>query len=197
MRCPRLGIGRAGPLLSLPVERPTGFRLSGAYDQLSGARLVAFRQRPSLLSVPRLHPASVGVLGSARVSRSVGKIARSDRSPIAWLLYACVLFNLMACGVAHGQMAGLMLSGLDGQFCLATGGDAAAGGGAGNQPAASDASSLTCPLCAGLTLSTVVLLLLAWLAGTRAAVAFPGSQRENDSPRYHWPPANPRASPMV
>jgi hypothetical protein len=31
---------------------------------------------------------------------------QTDHSLIAWMLYACLLFNLLACGTAHGQMTG-------------------------------------------------------------------------------------------
>jgi len=45
------------------------------------------------------------------------KITRGDRSLIAWTLYFCVLFNVFACGLAHGQTMGLALNGVGGQFC--------------------------------------------------------------------------------
>ncbi|HBX56256.1 MAG TPA: DUF2946 domain-containing protein, partial [Pseudomonas sp.] len=45
------------------------------------------------------------------------KLARTDRSLIAWMLYFSVLFSAFACSIGHGQMAGMQLSGLDGQYC--------------------------------------------------------------------------------
>ncbi|MCK1786706.1 DUF2946 domain-containing protein, partial [Pseudomonas sp. TNT11] len=45
------------------------------------------------------------------------KIARADRSFIAWMLYCCVLFNVFACSIGHGQMVGMQLNGIGGQFC--------------------------------------------------------------------------------
>lgn len=45
------------------------------------------------------------------------KLARADRSIIAWMLYCCVLFNVFACSIGHGQMVGMQLNGLGGQFC--------------------------------------------------------------------------------
>ena len=45
------------------------------------------------------------------------KPAPSTRTLTAWLLYASVLFSLFACGLHHGQMSGLELSGLDGGYC--------------------------------------------------------------------------------
>jgi hypothetical protein len=45
------------------------------------------------------------------------KIARADRSLIAWMLYCCVLFNVFACSIGHGQMVGMQLNGIGGQFC--------------------------------------------------------------------------------
>ncbi|MCF5311540.1 DUF2946 domain-containing protein, partial [Pseudomonas lurida] len=45
------------------------------------------------------------------------KLARADRSLIAWMLYSCVLFNVFACSIGHGQMVGMQLNGIGGQFC--------------------------------------------------------------------------------
>lgn len=45
------------------------------------------------------------------------KLARHHRSLLAWTLYACVLFNALACSLGHAQSAGLQLSGLDSLFC--------------------------------------------------------------------------------
>lgn len=45
------------------------------------------------------------------------KLARTDRSLIAWMLYGCVLFNVFACSIGHGQMVGMQLNGISGQFC--------------------------------------------------------------------------------
>jgi len=52
------------------------------------------------------------------------KLTRSDRSLIAWTLYFCVLFNVFACGLAHGQVTGLTLNGVGGQFCSSQGSSA-------------------------------------------------------------------------
>lgn len=49
------------------------------------------------------------------------KLISADRSLIAWALYFCVLFNVFACGLGHGQMMGLELNGVGGQFCSALG----------------------------------------------------------------------------
>jgi hypothetical protein len=45
------------------------------------------------------------------------KFTRSDRSLLAWMLYCCVLFNVFACSIGHGQMVGMQLNGIGGQFC--------------------------------------------------------------------------------
>ena len=42
------------------------------------------------------------------------KFARADRSLIAWMLYCCVLFNVFACSIGHGQMLGMQLNGIGG-----------------------------------------------------------------------------------
>lgn len=47
--------------------------------------------------------------------------APSHRPHIAWTLYFCVLFNVFVCGLGHGQMAALEITGVGGQFCHALG----------------------------------------------------------------------------
>ena len=39
------------------------------------------------------------------------KFSRTDRSLLAWMLYCCVLFNVFACSIGHGQMVGMQLNG--------------------------------------------------------------------------------------
>ena len=126
------------------------------------------------------------------------KFAHQDRSLIAWMLYACVLFNLFACGLHHGQMMGLQLSGLGGEFCstgpdsgpaLDDDGGVAVGGGW--------FGSFTCPLCASITLSIAVLFGLAWLLRPARSRPYPREIRCKAPPRHHWPSANPRASPLA
>lgn len=119
---------------------------------------------------------------------------RHHRSLIAWMLYGCLLFNLLACGIHHGQMSGLQLSGLGGQFCSDDAPHSAGLDGDLGDSATSVWSSLfSCPLCASITLSLALLFGLTWLLRPGRT---PLSAREDDSqshPRYAWPPANPRA----
>jgi hypothetical protein len=42
------------------------------------------------------------------------KSVRTHRSPVAWLLYALILFSGLACSIGHGQMLGSMMSGAAG-----------------------------------------------------------------------------------
>ena len=39
---------------------------------------------------------------------------------MAWMLYCCVLFNVFACSIGHGQMVGMQLNGIGGQFVQST-----------------------------------------------------------------------------
>ncbi|MGA8136759.1 MAG: DUF2946 domain-containing protein [Pseudomonas gingeri] len=113
------------------------------------------------------------------------------------MLYACVLFNLLSCGIAHGQMSGLTLNGAGGQFCsLSKGGTADIGGDMAAQSKGSWASNFSCPVCSSSILSLVFLFCLAWLARTNHSQQKPVETRSKAPPRYSWPSANPRASPM-
>ena len=122
---------------------------------------------------------------------------RTGRSLIAWTLYACVLFNLLACGIAHGQMSGLALNGAGGQFCSVSNvGVADVGGDLVAQSKSNWASNFSCPMCSSISLNLVFLFCLAWLARTNQAQRKPVETRSKAPPRYSWPSANPRASPL-
>ncbi|MFZ6047551.1 DUF2946 domain-containing protein [Pseudomonas sp. CR3202] len=122
------------------------------------------------------------------------KIARQDRSLIAWMLYACVLLNLFACGLHHGQAMGLQLSGLGGQFCaIGSDGGPALDGDLGGVMPGGWSGTFSCPLCASITLSIAVLFGLAWLLRPGQSPRFVREVRAKAPPRHNWPPANPRA----
>jgi hypothetical protein len=123
---------------------------------------------------------------------------RKDRSLVAWMLYACVLFNVFVCGIGHGQISGLTLNGVGGQFCSTSNdGVADVGGDPGTQSESSSwASNFSCPLCSSITLSLVFQFSLAWLVRTNHAQRKPVESGSKAPPRYSWPSANPRASPL-
>jgi hypothetical protein len=122
---------------------------------------------------------------------------RNARSLIAWMLYACVLFNLLACGIAHGQMSGLTLNGAGGQFCsVSNQGIADVGSDLATLSKSNWASNFSCPMCSSITLSLVFLFCLAWLVRTSHVQRKPVETRSKAPPRYSWPSANPRASPV-
>jgi len=125
------------------------------------------------------------------------KLARTDRSLIAWMLYCCVLFNVFACSIGHGQMVGMQLNGIGGQFCTVDPRTQAPA------PYKSTDESLPtlskafgCPLCStggmgpALNSSLNVAVLPQPHAPPPAIVA------SADVPaRFTWPAANPRAPP--
>ncbi|MDO9618472.1 MAG: DUF2946 family protein [Pseudomonas sp.] len=121
-------------------------------------------------------------------------IARQPRALIAWMLYACVLFNLLACGIAHGQMAGLQLSGLGALTCA---GDGAGGESAGAAGALPGLASFSCPLCTSMVLGMALLFALAWMQRRGRALRLAVPLSHQVPPRYLWPSANPRASPQI
>ena len=92
------------------------------------------------------------------------KLTRSDRSLIAWTLYFCVLFNVFACGLAHGQVTGLTLNGVGGQFCSSQGSSAPTSKtDLADLSASGWAGSFACPICSSVTLSIALLFCLGWL----------------------------------
>jgi hypothetical protein len=125
------------------------------------------------------------------------KPSLTNRSLLAWLLYFSVLFNVLACGIGHGQMLGLSLNGFGGAFCSA---DNSSGptldSGSGSVNDASATTPFNCPLCGAVSLGLALLFCLSWLLRERRD-RLPGFEpRSKAPPRYSWPSANPRASPL-
>lgn len=124
------------------------------------------------------------------------KLSRPDRSLIAWTLYFCVLFNVFACGLGHGQMMGFALNGVGGQFCSSLGSKAPVqASDFSDQSASTWAGSFSCPVCSGAALSLVLLFCLSWLLRIGQLRRRALEPRCKAPPRYSWPSANPRASP--
>ncbi|OEC36286.1 hypothetical protein A7D27_25985 [Pseudomonas sp. 1D4] len=117
------------------------------------------------------------------------------RSLIAWMLYACVLLNALACSVHHGQAMGLELSGLGGAFCSAHG---ESGPGFGDLPGELSklaSAGFNCPMGSAITLGVIFFLGLYWLQRQRTIPRPTRERRCAAPPRERWPSANPRASP--
>ncbi|WP_409285201.1 DUF2946 family protein [Pseudomonas protegens] len=120
---------------------------------------------------------------------------RHHRSLIAWMLYGCVLFNLLACGIAHGQMSGLMLNGVGTTFCSVTDVPISPANDSAQAAVGGWASTFNCPMCSSINLGFALFFCLAWLLRTRSVPSRPGETCSNAPPRDSWPSANPRASP--
>ena len=123
------------------------------------------------------------------------KLTRHYRSLLAWTLYACVLFNALACSIGHAQMVGLQLSGISGMTCAVGDSSSLADNSDGGQ--SSLGSTFSCPLCASITLSLALLFCLSWLLRPSRARFLPRPSERHPPPRFTWPSANPRASPQV
>lgn len=126
-------------------------------------------------------------------------LARHDRSLVAWMLYASVLFSLFVCGIHHGQMSGLKLSGLNDAFCT-MGSDSGPSIDLGSTDQSQQAGAeFSCPLCSSST-TAVALNSSAWTFDP-AQVASPASPAASlwaqPPPRFLWPSLNPRASPAT
>ncbi|BCQ70253.1 hypothetical protein ABH911_006100 [Pseudomonas protegens] len=123
--------------------------------------------------------------------------ASPHRPHIAWTLYFCVLFNVFVCGLGHGQMAGLELNGVGGQFCSAMGNPGPAlDGDFSDQAAAGGLSTFMCPLCSAVSLGIALLFCLGWMLRRQRPPRLGGEQRSKAPPRSCWPALNPRAPPL-
>ncbi len=122
---------------------------------------------------------------------------RRQRSLTAWVLYFSILFGAFACAIGHGQMAGLQLSGLDGQFCsfegnFAAGADLSGTGIIPPSPLSGDNCVLSSTFAAIILAAFFGLIGLLTLSRT---VPLP-PLLPSDALRDRWPTANPRASPL-
>ncbi|MEW9904842.1 DUF2946 domain-containing protein [Pseudomonas putida] len=124
------------------------------------------------------------------------KTLRRTRSLTAWTLYASVLFSLLLCGLHHGQMSGLRLSGLEGGFCSLSS-DHGPAVDLGDSGSDSHMAQLDCPVCSSFALA-VPLTSSAWTF-TQAHGNPPSPivvrSWAQPPPRYLRPALNPRASP--
>lgn len=121
------------------------------------------------------------------------------RSLTAWLLYASVLFSLFACGIHHGQMSGLSLSGLGGGFCSISGEGGPAIDASGTDQQAPHLDQVSCPLCSSFA-GAVAINTAGWsLNFSPAPTITPrlANTWPQAPPRYSWPSLNPRASPLA
>ncbi|RBJ86105.1 DUF2946 domain-containing protein [Pseudomonas sp. MWU12-2534b] len=126
-------------------------------------------------------------------------LTRSDRSLVAWMLYCCVLFNVFACSIGHGQMLGQQLNGIGGQFCSIDPNTQAPS----QQPADQDSlptlsKAFGCPLCSsgGMGPALNSSLSLALLPQPQAPPL--ARQFQSHLPaRFTWPAAHPRAPPYA
>lgn len=126
-------------------------------------------------------------------------LTRSDRSLVAWMLYCCVLFNVFACSIGHGQMLGQQLNGIGGQFCSIDPNTQAPS----QQPTDQDSlptlsKAFGCPLCSsgGMGPALNSSLSLALLPQPQAPPL--ARQFQSHLPaRFTWPAAHPRAPPYA
>ena len=127
------------------------------------------------------------------------KFTRSDRSLLAWMLYCCVLFNVFACSIGHGQMVGMQLNGIGGQFCAV---DPSTQAPLASNPAEEKLPTLAkafgCPLCStgGMGPAFNSSLTLAILPEQHSP-PLPVIVSTDLPARFIWPSANPRAPPLA
>lgn len=121
--------------------------------------------------------------------------SRTHRSLTAWTLYVSLLLGLFACGLHHGQMSGLALSGLNGGFCALGGQGVDSDLGDSSQGA--QMAQFSCPLCSSFGMA-VAANSFAWDLPTPVARALApqlARSRAQPPPLQLRPALNPRASP--
>ena len=119
-------------------------------------------------------------------------LSPSRRAATAWMLCLCILSNLAACAIAHGQSSGLQLSG-SGLFCSAD--DHHGASFADDLDSTSASNPFSCALSGSALVCLGLLFALAWLLQPRAGLRPRRALPHRASPRHCWPSANPRASP--
>ncbi|MFK3795216.1 MULTISPECIES: DUF2946 domain-containing protein [unclassified Pseudomonas] len=127
------------------------------------------------------------------------KLNRSDRHLIAWMLYCCVLFNVFACSIGHGQMVGMQLNGIGGEFCSTDGRALTVEAfKPGDQKLPTLSAAFGCPLCStgGMGPALSSSLTLAILPETHSPPPAVVTATQIPS-AVHWPTANPRAPPFA
>ncbi|MBX8486848.1 DUF2946 domain-containing protein [Pseudomonas cichorii] len=125
------------------------------------------------------------------------KFPAAHRTCIALALYFCVLFNVLSCGLGHGQALGLALNGVGGVFCSLGGGSAPVQVKLDGESAViSPVNTFACLMCSMAFLSLMFLIGIAWLLSSASRLPFAREVRSQAPPRYCWPSANPRASPL-
>lgn len=125
------------------------------------------------------------------------KLSLADRSLVAWMLCFCVLLNVYACGLGHGQMTGFELNGVGGQFCSASGNKSPVQStDYTDQSVSGWVGSFTCPICSAVTLSIAFLFCLTWLLRVGQKLRPSRELGSRAPPRYSWPSANLRAPPQ-
>lgn len=135
------------------------------------------------------------------------KLARHHRSLIIWGLYLSVFIAGLACAFCHGQMAGHQLAGADLHQHAVSQHDGH-GGGHGHEYTHSvqtshDSSLMNAATGAGCAIASLFgAVMVAALFGLVGRLPInparpPSTPVLPTTPRYHWPPANPRASPQL
>ncbi|MBD8493455.1 DUF2946 domain-containing protein [Pseudomonas syringae] len=125
------------------------------------------------------------------------KKSPTHRTSIVMALYFCVLFNVLSCGIGHGQALGMALNGIGGSYCSLGSNTSALRDQQDGALTAADWSNLfTCPMGSASLAVLVFLMGVAWLLGRANHRSMAREVRSQAPPRYCWPSANPRASPF-
>jgi len=121
----------------------------------------------------------------------------SHRPLTTWALYFSVLFNVFSCGLGHGQALGFALIGISGVFCSLGGDTSTLQAEEGSALVTEELSSpFACPLCSASFFCLLFLFGVFWLLARANRRLINAEVRTEAPPRYCWPSANPRASPL-
>ncbi|WP_341521430.1 DUF2946 family protein [Pseudomonas sp. G.S.17] len=131
---------------------------------------------------------------------------RPPRFSVAWILYAVVLFNGLACSIGHGQMMAAFAS--DAVASASHGGDGMSDMHGGHHemhrpmPASTkkidmsgsmNAQSGDCSFAGTLTLAMIFFVVLGWLIRTRSSRMILPDHWLSEPSRHSFPGLNPQA----
>ncbi|WP_157718678.1 DUF2946 domain-containing protein [Halopseudomonas litoralis] len=115
------------------------------------------------------------------------------RALLAWMLFACILFSALHCASGHGQMVAVQLGAINAEHGHHHHAEHAEATEAHDHTSADSSCDFASPFSAIILAAFFGLLGLLAMDALRPLPVWHVPRQ----PRSRWPPANPRASPLL